>query len=326
MKLDIIQILKDSFSFTWRKKVLWIFGFLVAITGGSGGSGINSNGGGSSRSSTSDQSNFSATEMDKFRSEAAAVVNSPIFWTIVVVVSILIALFAFVFWYVGNRAKIALINAVKYDNEGRESEIGFRSLWSESGKSIWRVLKISLLEFFLALLVVVPFIAIVFGLIATTGLGIGDGTVPLVFVLLGALLLFLVLIIALIIFGCVLFVAEILTVYYGTGVRDSIKIAYALIKSNFKDFFIGWLLMLGVGILVGILSLIVILPLALLLFTPGIILLFSVNSPIGGILLVIGFIIFIVVVFVIASPLVVQSTTFWTKLTVAIKERSQNLN
>lgn len=280
-----LDILKQAFRITWRYRVLWIFGFLLALCGGGGGGG-----GGSNINLPSD----SASEED-FENLGQLLALSDIDPSLIIGAVIaficLILLLTVLGIVVQAVTRTALMGMV--DQIQRTGATTVRDGWhfGWSGRT-WRV-------FLVGLLIGIPIFVVALGLILLA-------LSPLLLILINQdNPAFMVISIILTAFA-VLFVIFILiaisvvitplqemawrqTALPQSGVIDSVKQAFGLIKHHFKDVAVIWLLMLGVGIGWVIVSLIVVLPavliaVALIAGVPGILVYLLTGSGAAGLI------------------------------------------
>lgn len=299
MQIDYIELLKDSAKFSWKYKVLWVFGFILTIlSGGSSGS----NNYGSSNSDFSEQSS-STDAIDKITNSIKDFVRSPYFWISLVIVIIVFLLFTVVFWYLARVSKIALINSVKYDQEGKSNKIRLSTLWKSSHPYLLRFLKYDLVWFVLGLplLIIIAAMVIPIFVIGPVGFISWCLTIP-------------VLIILAVLSSAVKQTGEYLLIFENLQVIESIKQSWTLFKDNFAKYILAWatLLLPGCGLLIitGIFSAFTFVPLVLfstmLIFNPDTA---WIGIGIGGC----GGIILSLLLAAVQSPFTVLKQTYWTK-------------
>jgi hypothetical protein len=245
--MNHIDLLKRSFSITWRYKPLWLFGFLLALcSGGSRGGG---NGG-------SFNYQVSGNELENF----GDLPNVPDFDPNLIIgliaglicLIILLVVVAMVVTYVSRTALIGMVRQIE-ETEAVTISDGWRLGWS---KGAWRL-------FLLNLLIGIPLaiISILLILLAFS---------PLLLMLTDetALTVVLFVILILILIGAVIApfreLASRRTVLNNQGVVSSVRDAIGLVKRRFKDVAIIWLLMIGIGFSWAIIAILVVLPVSLI--------------------------------------------------------------
>jgi hypothetical protein len=229
--MDHIEVLKRAFKITWRHRALWLFGILLALTGG-GGRGFRfsfpSGGGG----------DFGTMP------EIASVLTTAIAIALILFIIVLIVGFVIV-RYVTQTALIGMVKEIE-DTGTTSAKSGFRTGWSRSAFRLFlidlvigipmAIVALLLLAFAaspLLLLLVDNIVARIIGVMVTVGLVI-------------------VVIILLVAAGVVI---SVLTLFFQRqcvlgerGVIDSIRDGYWMVRRNLGEVALMWLLMLGVGI------------------------------------------------------------------------------
>jgi len=258
--MNYSQIIKRGWEILKNNKFLWGLGILAGLV--SGGGGI---------SSFSFPSNFHSTQPTPATIQTSPIA-SPVSHDVdlsmasvgrvlgevvdksgeakksppsakVVVIGIIIGLF--VLYFFGISARAGLILAVdKLETSGEK--MGFKkSLW-EGKKYFWRILGSELLFLayflvFMVICVVLIGIAILFNNTATI----------ITIVAFGAVLFFVFLVSCLYLGILYLFVAQII-VLENFGPIKAIKKAHLLVKGNWRDVLISWVIMIGIGFAVGL--------------------------------------------------------------------------
>ena len=253
--MNHIELLKRAFRITWRYKPLWLFGFILALCGGS-----QSGGGGNFNFPTSSSSEFGNFESTPWLPEVdpslivAAVAG-------LVCLILLLAVIAVVAQYVSRTALIGMVRQIEVTESVTVRE-GWRLGWS---RSAWRV-------FLLSLLIGIPvaIVSIVLLLLAFSPLLLLliDDTVAWVIGIALTVMVFIFVLLLLLLLGAIIMpfmeLAWRRTVLDDRGVITSLREVIDLIKARFKDVAIVWLLMVGIGIGWGLASLLVVLPIALI--------------------------------------------------------------
>lgn len=299
MQTDYFKLLKDSAEFSWKYKILWVFGFIVAFL--SGGSSSNSN---INFNNSQDQvpEEF-ANKLENFSDKIADFIKTPTFWVFVLAAVVVSLILTAALWYLLRVAKTSLIRAVVFKDEGKQLKI--KKLWKDSHQYLVKLLVFDGLW----ILVTLPFALVIIGLIA-----LGFITFPLGFV--GAMCIVVPVAIVLSIVANILkFVGERLVVLKKVKALKAFKQSVILLKDNFKDLFVAWLYMLLPGCLVTVVLMIpmflLMLPLLLALIP-----LFLVGDTIwlGVLVGICGMGIINLIFSAIQAPFVVFKETYWTKV------------
>jgi hypothetical protein len=251
--VDHTQIIKRAVAITWRYRPLWLFGFLLALC--SGGSGGNFN----PPSGSGDFGVPGSSPIPGGEPEMGVII------AIIVGVCCLALVLALVGTVIRAVTRTALIGMVTQINETEAVTIGdgWRLGWSIRA---WRLF---LVGFIIGIPVFIITMALILVAMAPLLLMISGDTGAMVtsIVLFVIAILFVVLIILVItaIVTPILEIAWRRVVVDDLGALASIGSTFGLIQRNFKDVFVVWLLLVGIGFLWAIISLIVVLPAALLI-------------------------------------------------------------
>ena len=288
--MDPIKILKRAWAILWSYRALWVFGILLALTtaGGAGG-----NGGGSGQYRNNPNPNFTfpqngqpiGQQIQQFIQQGIQSFGQPPFnqvnfWigigiALAIVILILMVVAAFL-RYISETALIRMVD--QYEATGEKATIrqGFRFGWSRTS---WRLFLINLLVSLPNIIVVLFLLGA--GVIVFLLFSAGNQVLSVIGVvaLIGA---FFLLIFILIILDALL---NLLRHFFwrvcaleGTGVFESIRRGFGLVRRNWKNSGLMWLIMIGLGIAWIIVALI-----AFLLLIPVFIVLALVGLVIGGI-------------------------------------------
>jgi hypothetical protein len=254
--MDYLNLLKRAWLITWRYRALWLFGFLLALCGGGGGGSGNFN---FPSGNSGGQGDGGLGNMPSLP-DISPTVMIGIVVAVVVVVILLVAL-GIVVRAVTRTALIGMVRQVK-DAEKVTIREGWRLGWSAGA---WRL-------FLVGLVIGIPMIIITLLLLAV-------GFSPVLLLLTGqkalmvvgvvlAILLVIFVILLLIAINAVVGVLQELswrrTVLAGRGVIDSLRDTFGLIRRRMKDVAITWLVMVGVGLGWGIVSLVILVPVMLI--------------------------------------------------------------
>ena len=242
--MDYLKVLKRSFEITWRYRALWVFGILVALTGGGGGGfggggGRSGNGGG--RAPFPSPKEFAMPQI------APQVTNTLIAISIgLVCVFLILLVAAIVVRYVAETALIRMVNDHEETGEKRGVRQGFRWGWSRTA------FRLFLIDLLIGLPLVLAFI-LLFALALTPLLlwTTGNQTAGILgtIVAIGLVILFVLLaIVAAVVVSLLTHFFRRVCALEAVGVREAIRQGYGLVRQHLKDVAVMWLLMLGLGI------------------------------------------------------------------------------
>jgi hypothetical protein len=260
------EILKRSWKILWEYKTLWVFGVILALTSGGGGG----NGGGSSNFSTDTNRNFNFPGFDRIEPELRRFGEifenglSQEFWqTFSIIILCLVCLVLFlaivfaILRYVSRVALIRMVDELETSGEKVNWRAGFRLGWSK------RAFRLFLIDLVITLPLIVIFLFLFGCAFLPVILGaIPDGEPSVASIIATVGLVFLMVFIAIIVGVALSLILQIIwreCVIADLGVFDSIRTGWRLLKRNFKDVFVMWLILVGVQIAFFILSIPVIL-------------------------------------------------------------------
>jgi hypothetical protein len=248
--MDHTQILRRAWELTWRYRVLWVFGILLALTTsrGSGNNGFQYSLG---------RDDLFAPGGPLFGPGTPPRIPAEIVGTLIAIgiglacLALVLVVISLVVRYVAETALIRLVDDHETTGERRRVGEGFRLGWS---RTAWRL-------FLIDLLIGVP-VAVVFVVLFLVALAplllwfARRDTVGSVGVLatIGMVVLFIWLAVA---------VAVVLTLLVrffrracaldGLGVVESIRHGFGVVRDHFRDVAIMWLIMVGVSLGAGVL-------------------------------------------------------------------------
>jgi hypothetical protein len=276
--MDHMKVLRRSLEITWRYRVLWVFGILLALTSGGGGGGNGGARGGSFSPPSGNQGQGAAP----FRGFQLPNIPPEVVSTLIAVgialacVLILLSIASVIVRYVAETALIRMVDDHEETGEKRSIRQGFRWGWSLT----------SLRLFAIDMLVFVPLVVgfILLLLLALAPLLLWTthsqaagivGTVTTIGLVILFVLLFIVVIAA----------ASLLVHFFRrvcaleeVGVVESIRRGYALVRRHLKDVAIMWLIMVGLTFGWAILMI----PVVLLLLLVGVVLAGGPALLVGG--------------------------------------------
>ncbi|HSG42898.1 MAG TPA: hypothetical protein VLA72_07075 [Anaerolineales bacterium] len=268
--MDPVKILKRAWHILWSYRALWVFGLILALAAG-GSSGGSGNSGSSWSSdpqdayqpeSLPDAFRYMNEEMDKLFDQGSQqwdLVNGDlrtVLWMagIFVLVMVIFGIVMAIARYVSETAVIRMVD----EYEGTETKMtvreGFRSGWSRTS---WRL-------FLINLIVSLPAILLVLALVLT-GVGfyfaVEKGNLTFaslsVIAMIGVvfLLIFAVIILSIALKLLRQFVWRV-SALEDLGVSESFSRGWAMVRENWKDVGLMWLVMLGLGIAWAVASII----------------------------------------------------------------------
>lgn len=247
------DILKQAFRITWRYRPLWLFGFLLALCGGGGGGG----GGNFNFSSRGGEGDFgdlpNIPEIDP-NLIIAVVVGF-------ICLILLLAVVGVVVQQVTRTALIGMVRQIK-DTEVVTVRDGWRFGWSNRA---WRIFLLSLLIGIPATILTVGLILLALSPLLLLFLDNTASTVlSIILTVFACIIVFILLIIVGVILAPIQELAWRRIALDQRGVIEGLREAVTLIRQRLKDVAVIWLLMFGVGLVWGIGSLIVVLPVSLI--------------------------------------------------------------
>lgn len=296
MNIDYGKLLKDSAQFTLKYKILWVFGFLIALF---------SNSNNSSNLNSYDLDNES---LDRISISVSDFVDSPYFWLTVIVLIVLGLIMMVVSWYLSRVSKVALINAENYDETGQGEKISIAGLWKGTHKYLPTIFGFDVLWFFsglfIALIIILPIVLLI--------VFMGSEVMPLLCCLIILTFLFLMIIGIPII--CIGEIGIRSIVLEDKGVLDSIKRGWEILSKHIFKFVLAWIVLLLPSCLFSIVFFVILmitmLPLVFLvvsLVTNSDTLLIGIGMGVAGCCLSMIFLA------IVRSPFIVFSQTYWTK-------------
>jgi hypothetical protein len=303
--MDPVKILKRAWHILWSYRALWVFGLILALTaagssGGSGNSGTRFSGDGNSQRYQAPLPENWREEIGKAFSEAgkefARVLDqglpalgiskgelTALIWIVVVFVLIMlvVGIVMAIARYVSETAVIRMVDEYEATDSKMSIRQGFRIGWSRTS---WRLFLINLIVnlpiiLLIALLVVVGFMiyTMVVGRSETFAVAGIVGLIGVVF-----LAIFVVVILSIFLHLLRHFFWRVCALE-GVGVGESLRRGFAMVRENWKEVGLMWLIMIGLGIawvLVSIIAVILTIPVVLITGVIG-----AVVAAIPGLLL-----------------------------------------
>lgn len=259
--MDHFKIIKRAWNITWSYKVLWAFGFLLALT-----TGGMSGGGGSGSGYRMDESDVSQWfPHGEFNLPGFSQAFQDIFGaliSLVIVFACLGVIFAVVFTiirYVSETALFRMVDQHEIDETKYTLKEGFRLGWSKNAFNLFLMDLIIALSGFIvfALLLLIAAIPLLSWLIENDAIRI-IGTITSAG--LGLLVLFVAILTGIVV-SLILQFARRACVLGNRGVIEAIQAGFELVRSHLSDSIIMGLILFGTGIAFAILMI----PIVLLL-------------------------------------------------------------
>jgi len=286
--MDPVKILKRAWHILWSYRALWVFGLILALTaagssGGSGNNGVRFSGDGNNQSYQAPLPENWREEIGKAFAEVgkefARILEeglpalgitkgelTALLWigAVFVLVMFIVGIVMTVARYVSETAVIRMVDEYEATDTKMTVRQGFRIGWSRTS---WRLFLINLIVnlpaiLLLGLLVVVGFMIYRMVMSGNETFAV-TGIVSLIGVVF--LAIFVVVILSIILrllrqfFWRVCALEEV-------GVGESLRRGFAMVRENWKDIGLMWLIMIGLGIawiVVSIIALILTLPVVL---------------------------------------------------------------
>jgi hypothetical protein len=285
--IDIKRILTRSGHILWNYKILWIFGFLLAMTGAGGGSGssgtsyqFNSNQGSNGTSPNFPPGPFWTELTNWFNQNITPLFMNPAqhiatFIWIGVAFLLLILIIGVITSFVRYVSESAVIRMVD-DYEQTGTKLGFKAGWRLGWNR--RAFRMFVIDLVIGLPVVL-LIGLLAGASALIYFSVTNGNTALAvsgtIAAIGCVFLFVFVFIILMVFLSLLrqfFVRA--AVLEEVGIGDSFRKGWAMFKNNWKSAALMWLVMLGIGIgfgIVGMVLFFLLIPAYLILLLPAVI-------------------------------------------------------
>jgi hypothetical protein len=291
---DIGKVLKRSWQILWDYKVLWIFGFLLALTGGSGGSSAGSRGSNFSTRFNQQMHNGGSTgnpfagfenqtwfqdlnrwftlNFGRFFDTQAHMIQFAI-WAVVIVIAIGL-LIGLILAFVRYPAMTAIIRMTD-DHEKTGSKLNFKTGWSLGWNR--RSFRIWLITFIIKL----PMALITLGFVAVIGVNVynvimSSGNTVALSAMIGTLvvagLLFLPFVLLFLLVDIWRQVVIRFAAIEDTSVGESFAKGWGFFKAHFKYVLLIWLVLIGISIAAGIAMIVVafiLIPTYVIMAIPG---------------------------------------------------------
>ena len=296
--LDITKILKRSWHILWNYRTLWIFGFILALAVGGHGGG---NGGGSSSSGSRNNPESTqqapgdwnweglngATPREKLNDalrqagtklqelQAAHPVEFQMGINLAITLLIVIVIFSLVaalLRYVAEAATIRMVD--EYEQTG--VKVGFRQGWKYGwSRSAWRLFLVNFLVNLPRLGFLVVLGLMIWWIVSAALSGVEAALVTSLIAGIG--LIFLACFLTIILMVVLYLVRDLawrMVVIEGAGVNAALSGAWAMVRRQWKNVGLMWLVMIGLQIAWGLVFFILFIPLLVV----------SVFTALGGLL------------------------------------------
>ncbi len=297
--MDPVKILKRSWHILWNYRTLWVFGLILALTaagssGGSGNSGSQYNFDGNDQmppsSDIQETLNEAGEELEEVFEEGLPALGisdgeiTALIWigALFILVMLFMSVLGAIARYISETAVIHMVDEYEASDTKMTAREGWRIGWSRTS---WRLFLINLIVniptfILLAVLAIAGYMIymMIGGRDSSFAVAGMVGVIGVVF-----LVIFVVAIVNTVLHLLRRFFWR-AAVLENLGVRDSLSRGFAMVRKNWKEVGLMWLVMIGLGIawmIVSFISLIVLVPIAF--FT---IIIAAVIAAIPGMLLV----------------------------------------
>ena len=270
--MDPIKILRRAWYILWSYRALWVFGLILALAaGGSSGSGSNSgyqfeSDGGSNGPDTpqSLQQAFREfqRELDRLFDQGIPDIDisgqafTTFLWIIgaFILLMVIVGIVMAVARYVSETAVIHMVD--EYEGTGNKITVrqGFRVGWSNTA---WRLFLINLIVHLPIILLLIVLLMVGVGIYFAVTSGNGNFAAVSMVSLIGlAFLSIFVVVILTVILNLLRHFFWRICVLEGASVGESIRQGFELVRENWKNVGLMWLVMVGLGIIWAIASII----------------------------------------------------------------------
>jgi len=269
--MDPIKILKRAWHILWSYRTLWVFGLILAMAAGSS----SGNSGNNSRYETNKHETFTynsvqdairglQSEVHKLFEQGIPDTNitgrelTTFVWVIgaFILVMVLFGIVMAVARYVSETAVIHMVD--EYETSGTKMTVtqGFRIGWS---KTAWRLFLINFIvnlpAIALMLVLLIAGISVYFAWVNGNADFAAFSTVATI--VLAFITIFVVIVLSIILHLLRNFFWR-ASVLEGLGVRESFSRGFAMVRENWKDVGLMWLVMIGLGIVWAVASVILV--------------------------------------------------------------------
>jgi hypothetical protein len=244
---DLIQ---RAVRIVWKYKVLWLFGILLALTGGGAGSAFQFRGGGNGRG----MAPFGGVPpmhhgaFPGFPQFAAIAGTILLLCCCLIVILVVVGL---IVRYVAQAAMYRIVDKIEETGDAPTWQEGFGLGWSNRTFRLWLMnFLVGIIFFVGALILALPVLSPLLLMFSNNG-GVKTfgGILAVIF---GILSLLLLLVVGTVVNGLRQFWGREI-VLADRGIGESFASGFELVRRNFKDVALMWLLLLGIGLAFGLL-------------------------------------------------------------------------
>ena len=229
--MDIGKMLRRAWEITWRHKILWLFGFIIALTSG----------GGSSNRGVSYSYRLDYSDLQRMRMpEAWIVVPMVLLMLLVLAAAIVLSVIA----------QGALIDGARQATRG--DEVKGSAAWRKGTGRFWPLLGIRAIMFVVGLVLVIPLVAMVLLAVLPAQRGIGAGEGGIIAAICGVALCCLPLVPIMIVLGLIALYADRACVLDGLGVFDALKEGWETLKNNLGPTLLVAVVLFAIQMVVGV--------------------------------------------------------------------------
>jgi hypothetical protein len=277
--IDITKVIRRAWHILWNYRMLWIFGAILALTAGGTIARGGANARGGERSPI--QYQLQQGELEQwFQHDVQPLFNGsiPVLTTILWitgVLAVLMILTGIVMAIARYVSETAVIRGVD-DYEQSGTKVGFRQGWAYGwSRTSWRLFLINLL-IHLPVLVLIAVLALIGGWIYFSVIG-GSEAARVISIIAAVGLAFLFIFLTIILEALLVVIRHFAwraCVIEKTGVIESLKNGFALVKRHWQSVGLMWLVMIGVGIvwwLASILVVIALIPAFIVMALPAVV-------------------------------------------------------
>jgi len=309
MKIDFTDLIKKSFDFTLKYKMLWVFGFIIAFFQSFSNLSLNTDRGGTSSGISRGDFGPYQPIVERFNELA----SSPIFIVAIIVIGIVILLLG---WYLTRVSTISISRSVKHDLNGEFDLIKFGKLWNESHTVILKVILFDFLWFLfgfvLTIALILPFILLVFVI----------GPFAIILLCCG----FLFFVPALIILSIINRISIVLLVNYNYSILDSVWESWRLLKNDLGSIVIYFFVTILLAIPFVLIGLFFVFVLALVTLLPVFLIAANISNPtIGIITILFTAILFGSLFAAVTSPFITFFQVLETKFVHALEDKNKTV-
>ena len=302
--LDIKKILTRSFHILWNYRMLWVFGFILALTVAGGSSGSNSartssggNSGNNGNTGNNQQFNIQPGNgwenlkgntprekmADAFRQIGDAIAQLhakyPVEFQMGIAVAVTILVMLMIFSFIGAILRyVAETSTIRMVNEYEQTsvKVGFRQGWKYGwSRASWRLFLINFIVHIPTLILFVILGLIGWWIVTAVLSGVETSLVTSLIAGIGlAFISILVTIVVMVVLYLLRDISWRISVLEDAGVMDALRRGGDLMKRNWKNVGLMWLVMIGIKIAWALVFFLLIFPLLIV----------SVITAVGGVL------------------------------------------